>query len=188
MVAPSVGPEPLTLEELQAICPSLPTSTVEEYFPHLLTAIKEWDIADPDRLAAFLGQLCHESGELRWWVEKASGKAYEGRQDLGNTEPGDGPRYKGRGPIQLTGRSNYRAAGRALGVDLEGQPELAATPEVGFRVAGWYWATRGLNALADAGDYRAITIRINGGLNGYADRVRHWHRCRSVLGLHLPTT
>lgn len=183
-----IGPEPCTLEEFRACFPGLPEDKAEAYFPLFLAACKEFEITTPERLAAFMGQLCHESNQLRSWVELASGKAYEGRQDLGNTEPGDGPRYKGRGPIQLTGRANYRAAGRALGVDLEGQPELAATPDVGFRVAGWYWATRGLNALADAGDYRAITLKINGGLNGYADRVRHWHRCRSVLGLDIPTT
>lgn len=185
MDRPSIGPEPLTLEELQAICPSLPTKRAEEYFPHLLRALKEWEIASPDRVAAFLGQLCHESGELRWWQEKTSGKAYEGRADLGNTEAGDGPRFKGRGPIQLTGRANYRAAAEVLGVDLEERPELAATPEVGFRIAGWYWASRRLNELADAGDYREITRRINGGFNGFEDRIRHWHRARRVLGLHV---
>jgi predicted chitinase len=143
--------------------------------------MKEHDINTPKRQAAFLAQLAHESRELRYMEEIASGAAYEGRKDLGNTQPGDGKRYKGRGPIQLTGRANYRAAGKALGLDLEEHPEKAATPDLGCRVAGWFWTTRGLNALADRGDFKQITRRINGGYHGLANRQRYYQRALEVL-------
>src|SRR5690606_11129687 len=135
---------------------------------------QEAGINTKQRQAMFLAQLGHESGGLRYMEEIASGAAYEGRRDLGNTQPGDGTRYKGRGPIQLTGRANYREAGRALGLDLEGNPQQASSPEVGFRVAAWYWNSRGLNQHADAGNFREVTRRINGGYNGLADREAYY--------------
>jgi predicted chitinase len=143
--------------------------------------MQKYEITTPLRRAAFLAQLAHESGELRWMEEIASGEAYEGRKDLGNTERGDGKRYKGRGPIQLTGRHNYRTAGAALGLDLEGKPELAARPDVGCLVAGWFWDTRELNALADARDFVTITRRVNGGLRGQEQRERYYRRALEVL-------
>ena len=89
------------------------------------------------RKAAFLAQIAHESGELIYMEELASGAAYEGRKDLGNTQKGDGKRFKGRGPIQMTGRANYRAGGKVLGLYLEKHPEKVKTPEVGFRTSVW---------------------------------------------------
>lgn len=175
------GPEILTIEELQAIMPRLSAVKAEEYHRLLVEAMAEAEITTPARIAAFLAQLAHESGEFRFWTELSRGDAYEGRKDLGNLHPGDGPRYKGRGPIQLTGRANYRAAGKALGLPLEKHPELAALPEHGFRIAAWYWTTRNLNTLADAGDFRTLTRRINGGLNGYAERLDYWNRARRIL-------
>ena len=139
------------------------------------------------RKAAFLGQVAHESGELKWFHEFASGMEYDISRNpklakgLGNVNPGDGPRYKGRGPIQLTGRANYRACGKALGLDLEGNPDIAVEPGVAFRTAGWFWDTHGLNALADKEDYRLITRRINGGYNGYDDRVKYYERALKVF-------
>jgi predicted chitinase len=133
-------------------------------------AMREAHITTQPRARQFLAQVLHESGRLRFFQEIASGAAYEGRRDLGNVRPGDGRRYKGRGPIQLTGRANYRAAGKALGLPLEARPDLAARHAVGWRIAAWYWRTRGLNALADRGDFLGITRRINGGTNGLADR------------------
>lgn len=122
------------------------------------------------RLAHFMAQLGHESGSFRYMEEIASGQAYEGRADLGNTQPGDGRRYKGRGPIQITGRANYRRFGRIIGIDIESAPELAAHPSIGLHLALAYWRDRGLNDLADRDDIEAITRRINGGTNGLADR------------------
>jgi predicted chitinase len=173
----------LTLSQLQAVMPSLTTARAAEMLPHLARAMAEARISTPRRKAAFLAQLAHESGQLRYFEELASGDAYEGRANLGNTQPGDGRRYKGRGPIQLTGRANYRDAGRELGLPLEEKPELVATPAVGFRTAAWFWRTRELNELADAGNFLAITKRINGGTNGLADREKYHERARAALGV-----
>ncbi|MDX2009880.1 MAG: glycoside hydrolase family 19 protein [Myxococcaceae bacterium] len=171
----------VTVDQLRRIMPRLALADARRYLPFLNTAMAEVNITTPKRQAAFLAQVSHESGQLRFFEEIASGAAYEGRRDLGNVRPGDGRRFKGRGPIQLTGRATYRAAGRAPGLDLENRPTRAADPDVGFRVAGWYWKTRDLNALADRGDFVEITRRINGGLNGLADRQQAWARARAVL-------
>lgn len=122
------------------------------------------------RLAHFMGQCAHESGGFRYMEEIASGADYEGRADLGNTQPGDGKRYKGRGPIQLTGRANYRAFGREVGIDFESHPEIVARPSIGLMAAVRYWNSRNLNAKADADDLMGITRAINGGTNGLEDR------------------
>jgi putative chitinase len=135
----------------------------------------------PLRLAHFMAQLAHESGGFRYMEEIASGAAYEGRKDLGNTQPGDGKRYKGRGPIQLTGRLNYRNSGRTLGFDFEAHPELVAIPSVGLLVACSFWAGRRLNALADSDDIEAITKRINGGLNGIEDRKGYLKKAKGLI-------
>lgn len=171
----------LTLAELRACMPSLSATRATELLPHLRVALAEAHVTTYARMTFFLAQLAHESGDLRYFEEKASGEAYEGRESLGNTQPGDGVRYKGRGPIQLTGRYNYRAAGKALGLPLEAQPELAKQDSVGFRVAGWYWTSRDLNALADAGDFVGVTKKINGGVNGLADRQLRLERARTAL-------
>ena len=149
----------------------------------LSNAMLERDITSPKRRAAFLAQIGHESWGFTKMVEKADGWAYEGRRDLGNTHSGDGPRYKGRGLIQLTGRANYREAGKALGIDLEGNPEKAAEPGVAAKVAGWYWSKYGCNELADKGDFWTITQRINGGQNGAKDRYAYWARAKKAVGI-----
>ena len=125
------------------------------------------------RLIHFLAQLAHESGNFHYMEEIASGAAYEGRKDLGNTQAGDGKRFKGRGPIQLTGRANYRKYGQQLGIDFENNPEIVAIPSVGLLVACKFWFDNGLNALADKDYVLTITRRINGGTNGLADRKAH---------------
>ena len=131
------------------------------------------------RLIHFLAQLAHESGNFRYMEEIASGAAYEGRKDLGNTQAGDGKRFKGRGPIQLTGRANYRKYGQQLGIDFENNPEIVAIPSVGLLVACKFWSDNGLNTLADQDDLRAITRRINGGYNGFEDRKAHLAKLKS---------
>lgn len=113
--------------------------------------------------------------------EIASGQAYEGRADLGNTQAGDGKRYKGRGPIQLTGRANYRTYGRALGFDFEQRPEMVSYPSVGLLVACKFWEQNKLNHLADADDVTAITRRINGGQNGLADRKAYLQKIKGII-------
>jgi putative chitinase len=128
-----------------------------------------------------MAQLNHESGGFLYMEEIASGAAYEGRRDLGNTEVGDGKRFKGRGPIQLTGRANYRNYGRQVGFDFERHPEMVAYPSVGLLVACMYWKNNGLNELADADNIEKITRRINGGLNGYEDRKLGLRRMKALV-------
>lgn len=144
-------------------------------------AMSEFDINTPERQSAFLAQVGHESGQLRYVKELASGDSYEGRKDLGNTEPGDGRRYKGRGLIQITGRANYASCGDALGLDLIVEPELLEQPINACRSAGWFWRSHGLNELADAGDFLRITKRINGGTNGLADRQALYAKAQEVF-------
>ncbi|MFZ9839994.1 MAG: glycoside hydrolase family 19 protein [Opitutaceae bacterium] len=175
------GAGDVTPQQIQQIVPGISAAKAAEVAPHLNRAMAEGGMDNPARKAAFIAQVAHESGGFRYNEEIASGRAYEGRSDLGNTQPGDGERFKGRGYIQLTGRANYAAAGKALGLDLVNQPELAARPENAARVAAWYWNSRGLNSLADRGDFDGITRRINGGYNGKADRDQYHARAQGVL-------
>jgi len=161
--------------------PNLPAAKRADYLPFIQQAMAEFGITSYLREAAFLAQLAHESAELRYMEEIASGAAYEGRANLGNTQPGDGKRYKGRGPIQLTGRANYTRYGGLLGLDLVNDPTIAATKEVGFRIAGQFWKLNGLNELADQQQFKAITKRINGGYNGLDDRIKYYDRAKRVL-------
>lgn len=181
----------VSVEELHKLMPNLNDGRARMYAPLLCAAMEEFDITSKRRRCAFLAQLAHESVELRYMEEIASGQAYEGRSDLGNTHPGDGKRYKGRGPIQLTGRANYRRFGKILDLDLEAKPALAAVPEHGFRIAALFWKLGGLNELADQltmkGDaaerktFTAITRRINGGTNGLTDRLNYFRVAKQVL-------
>ena len=146
------------------------------------------------RTAAFIAQLAHESGEFQFmeeiWGPTAAQKRYEPPSDLakrlGNTQPGDGKRFKGRGPIQITGRFNYQKYGDLLGLDLISNPAQAATPEVGFATAALFWERNGLNKLADADQFKDITQRINGGQNGAAERERYYARAELVLASAFP--
>ncbi len=160
----------------------------------LNAALATYQINTRLRVAAFLAQLAHESGELQFmeeiWGPTEAQKRYEPpstlAKRLGNTEVGDGKRFKGRGPIQITGRDNYRRYGELLGIDLIAHPERAALPEIGFAIAGLYWQRNGLNALADAGNFREITQRINGGQNGAAQREAFYERAKLVLAEVFP--
>ncbi|HZH31309.1 MAG TPA: glycoside hydrolase family 19 protein [Pyrinomonadaceae bacterium] len=166
---------------LRDIMPNLPAAKRQLYLPYLNAAMREFQIVTYLRASAFLAQLAHESAELRYFQEIASGKAYEGRKDLGNTQPGDGVKYKGHGPIQITGRANHTACGKALGLDLVNNPTLITLPPNAFRSAGWFWDTRGLNALADQRLFKAITKKINGGFNGLADRQKYYDRALRII-------
>lgn len=152
----------------------------------LNSAMAAYDITTPDRAAAFLAQVGHESGGLLYvrelWGPTDAQKRYEGREDLGNTEPGDGFRYRGRGLIQITGRANYQQVSDALGLDFVTHPEELELPAFAALSAAWFWNSRDLNALADRGDFRSITRKINGGFNGYDDRVRRMKIAIEVLG------
>lgn len=156
-----------------------------EHLPHIEAAMQEYDISTKVRQAAFLAQIGHESGGLHWLVEiwgpTDAQRRYEVRQDIGNNQPGDGYRFRGRGLIQITGRHNYEKAGEALGVDLISNPELLGQSPLADRSAAWYWSTHGCNELADLGAFEKLTRRINGGLNGYADRLALWDKAQEVL-------
>lgn len=157
-------------------------------------AMRAANITTPARAAMWCAQIGHESVGLRYMEEIASGAAYEGRRDLGNTQPGDGRRFKGRGPIQLTGRNNYRAftrwarAARHTTLDFEAEPHRLSEPRWGFLAATYYWvaARPHLNGLADAGDLEGATRAINGGTNGLADRRARYQRCLALGGALLP--
>lgn len=164
----------ITLDHLAKICPAASRVKLSGFVPHLNAAMEEFEINTPLRQAAFLAQVAHESGSFRYVREIASGKAYEGRKDLGNVFPGDGVKYRGRGLIQITGRANYRQCSEALGVDFTCYPELLEGADMACRSAAWFWSSRGLNALADKQDFKLITKRINGGYNGMEDRLRYY--------------
>ncbi|WP_239017717.1 glycoside hydrolase family 19 protein [Sphingomonas aracearum] len=115
------------------------------------------------------------------WGPTAAQRGYEGRKDLGNTQAGDGVRFKGRGPIQVTGRANYRTYGRAIGIDLERRPDLASVPSIGLMASCAYWSAHNLNSFADRDDVEGLTRAINGGLNGLADRKARLIAARTLL-------
>ncbi|MGI0488165.1 glycoside hydrolase family 19 protein [Pantanalinema rosaneae CENA516] len=162
----------LAVDDLLAIASGAPASTVKLLVPQLNRTMIEFGITTPRRQAHFLAQIAHESDRFRALEEYASGSDYEWRLDLGNVFPGDGVRFKGRGLIQVTGRTNYGECGRALGVDLIKNPKRLADPDLACRSAGWYWDSRKLNRDADRDDVHKITEIINGGYNGLSDR-RH---------------
>lgn len=182
----------LTEQTLRKMLPAA-GARLDAHLPYIVPAMIKGDIKTPDRIAAFLAHLAHESGEYRYmqeiWGPTEAQLGYEGRADLGNTQPGDGRKFAGHGPIQVTGRANHRACGAWLGLDLEADPLLLTRPEYGTASAVWFW-TQGngkidLNLLADRGWFKTITRIINGGLNGLSDRRRYWDRNRALLGLPM---
>ena len=176
----------MTPQELIKIMP-LANDRVHTFAVPLTTAMTEYGIDTPQRKAAFLAQVAHESGSLKYvreiWGPTPAQAGYEGRADLGNTEPGDGKRYLGRGLIQVTGRANYASAGIALGLPLVDHPELLEDPLNACRSAGWFWQSRRLNSYADRNMFATITKAINGGYNGLDDRLNHWLNARQGFGL-----
>lgn len=174
-----------------------PTMCAEKFLMHINETCEKFAITTPVRQLCFLAQVGHESGGLFFTEELASGDAYEGRKSLGNTLPGDGRRFKGRGLIQITGRTNYKAVGDSLNADFIKNPTLLGGRNVKLcsdvqlryaaQSAGWYWNSRKLNAIADKIDmnepidegenlehFKLITKKINGGFNGLADRLNRY--------------
>lgn len=133
------------------------------------------------RVCHFVAQCALESDHFNTLTEYASGAAYEGRRDLGNTLPGDGVRFKGRGVIQITGRTNYQAVSKGLGVDVVAAPERLAEPELGVLAALWFWKTHGCAVPADADDIRAVTRIVNGGYRALADREAFLARAKRII-------
>ncbi|NBF16377.1 glycoside hydrolase family 19 protein [Pseudomonas sp. Fl4BN2] len=179
---------PITTLQLQQILPNAGQSA-GVFVPVLNTAMVRYQIVGSLRMAAFIAQIGHESGQLRYVREMGSDQ-YLSKYDtgslakrLGNTPEadGDGQKYRGRGLIQITGRANYAECGEASGLDLVNHPELLEKPQHACMSAAWFWASRGLNTLADAGKFDTITRRINGGQNGAADRRELYARALKVL-------
>ena len=199
---------PITSQQLLQILPNAGQSA-GVFVSALNTAMNRYQIVGLKRVAAFVAQVGHESGQLTRLVENlnyradALRKTWPSRFDvelattaarkpeqianiaysnrMGNTAPGDGWKYRGRGLIQLTGQTNYRLCGEALGIDLLAQPELLEKPQHACMAAAWFWGSNGLNTLADAGKFDAITQRINGGQTGAADRQGLYARALKVL-------
>lgn len=171
----------MTLDQLAKCLPHAKPENIQKFGPKLIEAMERYNIIYPEREAAFIAQIAHESGSLRYVEEIASGEAYEGRESLGNTEPGDGKRFKGRGLIQITGRANYKAVGAALKFDFIKVPEALELPGPASFSAAWFWQHAGLNRLADIEAFEKITRKINGGVNGMEDRLKHWETAKSVL-------
>ncbi len=173
----------ITGQQLASIA-GVPLARVDKFVPYLNGAMEHYQINTPARVAAFLAQLAHESGGFRYVRELASGRAYEGRKDLGNVYSGDGVRFKGRGLIQITGRSNYAALEKDLPLlGLLQNPHWLESDRWAVWSAGWFWNKKGLNALADDGLFKQITRKINGGYNGLADRYKYYERAKRVLGV-----
>ncbi len=203
----------LSTSILRAIMPSCSAARATLFLPLLAAAMEEFGISTRLRQAAFLAQAGHESGALGRLVEnlnysaagllstwpsrftaesaaayarqpeRIANRVYGGRGGNGDEGSGDGWRFRGRGVFQLTFRDNYSRAGQALGLPLEDEPELVATPPVACRTAGRYWRDQDLNSPADSGDMETVTRRINGGLTGLADRLAYYVRAKAALGL-----
>ncbi|WP_416364286.1 glycoside hydrolase family 19 protein [Pseudomonas sp. NFX183] len=180
----------ITLSQLVQILPGArPVAGL--FLSALNTAMSRFQIGQPKRIAAFLAQIGHESGELRY-VRELGSDQYLSKYDtgilaarLGNTPEadGDGQKYRGRGLIQITGRRNYLACSQALFGDdrLLRQPELLEQPQWACESAAWFWQSNGLNELADKDQFTTITRRINGGLSGLEHRLQLWARAKAVL-------
>jgi len=173
----------------------------ETFLPFIIETCEKYNINTKNRQVAFLAQVGHESGSLFYTEELASGEAYNGREDLGNNTPGDGPKYKGRGLIQITGKANYKALSESFNVDFVSTPTLLggkntkSSNETQLRYstlsAGWFWNKTKLNEIADKLDltkpanvepnltnFKLITKKINGGYNGLDDRQKRFDKGR----------
>lgn len=170
----------ITADQLRRIMP-YSAGRVDAFVEAFNAAMDEFEVNSARRAAAFIAQCAHESGELRYLSEIASGVAYEGRADLGNTQPGDGIRFHGRGLLMLTGRANYAHAEVSLNLPLLANPSLLEVPLGACRSAAWFWKQKGLNELADVNRFGAITKLINGGYTSLDARLQYYLIARDVL-------
>lgn len=169
----------LTVALMKKIYPKANTNNIVTHLDHINKALDWYQINNYRRVAAFMAVCGNETGQLNAFSEVGSASylaKYDGRKDLGNTQPGDGARFKGRGAIQLTGRANYTLAAKDFGIDFVNNPDLVATPQYAWLVSGWYWAVLwkrynvDLNAYADKEDLLTIQKRVNGGMIGWENR------------------
>ncbi|MFN7215915.1 MULTISPECIES: D-Ala-D-Ala carboxypeptidase family metallohydrolase [unclassified Microcystis] len=160
----------------------------DKQFNDLNSCLQRFEINTVPRIRHFLSQTAHESGGLRWMEEIASGSAYEGRRDLGNTSPGDGRKYKGAGVIQLTGRHNYQKFADFIKDQKVMQGHSYVAQVYPFTSAGFWWKNNNMNALCDrGGTVKEVTKKVNGGYNGLSDRQRYYDKACQVIK-QLPST
>ena len=176
-------------DEFKSMFPLVSSTRVDTLYPWFNDALGDV-LADKkgndacNIITAFTAQVGHESLDLTTFEEFASGEAYEGRcSGLGNCNKGDGVKYKGRGAIQVTGKSNYGKVSSYLGTDFLTQPDLMVLPSYGFKASVWYWVTNNLNkyCTGKASDFVDLTKKINGGTNGLEDRQRRWLLAKNVM-------
>lgn len=172
----------ITKQQLLQIVPGA-AGRIGKYINYINGYADTFQINTPLRMCHYLAQILHESGELKYTEERASGKAYEGRKDLGNTQPGDGVKYKGRGLIQITGRANYTAYNNSTYCkgDVVNNPELLSKPLGAVKSSMWFWLANDLNRHADKDNILRITKIINGGTNGLANRETYLKRAKKIL-------
>lgn len=173
----------ITESQVRRIMPNVTNERAKDFVKTFNKWADIFGITTKLRAAHYLAQVAHETGQLRWFEEIASGKQYEGRKDLGNTQPGDGVRFKGRGLLQTTGRANYQAYADSeycVG-DLMSHPEWLAKFPGAQKASMFFWMKNGLNALADKDDADGVTRRINGGYNGLAQRKYYLRVAKKVL-------
>lgn len=178
----------ITVKQIKAVVnPRYREYVSKEAVRALNETILRYGISNPLRVSHFLAQVLHESGELRYlaevWGPSEVQERYEGRTDLGNHEAGDGYKFRGRGLIQLTGRSNYIKYSEDRGVDFIRNPDLVSRYPMAADVAGWYWSLHDLNTLADQDDLRAITKKVNGGYNGFEHRSSLLDKCKVIFNV-----
>ena len=175
----------ITAQQVRRIMPNVHSGRVADFVASFNDWAPLFGITTELRAAHYIAQVAHETGELKWLEEIATGMQYEGRTDLGNTQPGDGVRFKGRGLLQTTGRSNYKAYADSewCNGDLMAHPEWLAKFPGAQKSSMFYWMKRNLNKWADADDVRGVTKRINGGYNGLAQRMYYLRLAKKVFGL-----
>lgn len=173
----------ITEKQLKQIYPYSTQADRDKYLPYINKLASKYNMATYEHLCAFLSQIGHESGQLKYVEEIASGQAYENRKDLGNIKKGDGVMYKGRGLIQITGRANYTSLSKDLKIDFIANPYLLKEPLYAVLSAFWYWDKQNLNKYSTLkeDDFITLTKRINGGLNGYKDRYHLWNKAKLIL-------
>lgn len=182
----------LSLEQFEECFPRISDRNVQRYYRPMYNAMQEFSINLPERIAAFFAQIGHESADLYYVSEIASGHAYDNRKDLGNTTTEAinivkglgttaGCFWKGHGFIQITGFYNHKKCAEALKIDCLKNPMLLTEPRDACRSSAWFFNSHGLNSLADKGQIDTISKIINGGYNGFIDRRERYKKCLKVL-------
>lgn len=185
----------ITSDQLKQIVPLIKASAVACYMPYLTSILPSYSIDTPARIGGFIAQVAEESMNFSYVLERDNGDQYEMSAALGNTIPGEGRLYKGRGLIQITGKTNYYNCSLHIFKDdrLLKHPDLLTVPEYAVTSACWYWMDRGLNAVCDQPEdyvhpgnhhyskFQWMTVKINGGLNGIAVRLANYQRAKQVL-------